>query len=253
MTPYYEHAGITIYHGDCREVLPALSPVDLVLTDLPYGVGLVAKTNDFRDSKFFDNGESLRASVLYQDDEAIIRQLVKEVMPVIFRLTDRCVLFSGIRLLYDYPRPASIGCVYVPNGAGRDPWGFGCFQPILYYGKDPYLATGQGSRPNSFSDNQPGEKFDHPCPKPLKWMNWLVTRASLEGEMILDPFTGTGTTLVAAKNLNRSAIGIEIEEKYCEIAAKRLSQEVFDFSTVNSGPECLRAGTQEPLARSGEA
>ena len=72
-------------------------------------------------------------------------------------------------------------------------------------------------------------KPDHPSPKPLVFMKWLINRLSEKKQIILDPFMGSGTTLVAAKELGRKAIGIEIEERYCEIAAKRLSQQVFDF------------------------
>ena len=69
----------------------------------------------------------------------------------------------------------------------------------------------------------------HPTQKPVRLMRELVGLFSSPGQVVLDPFMGSGTTLVAAKKLGRKAIGIEIEEKYCEIAAKRLSQEVFDF------------------------
>jgi site-specific DNA-methyltransferase (adenine-specific) len=99
----------------------------------------------------------------------------------------------------------------------------------LYYGKDPYLATGKGRRPNGFTWNNATEENGHPCPKPLPVIKWIVSRVSLEGETIIDPFMGSGTTLRAAKDLGRKAIGIEIEERYCEIAAKRMSQEVMNF------------------------
>ena len=230
MKPYYEHAGITIYHGDCRDILPELEPVDLVLTDPPYGVGLVTKTSDYRGSKNYDNGKSLLASVLYDDSADTIRPLIKSAIPLALALSDRAVIFPGTKMMFEYPVPAAIGAVFTPNGAGRSPWGFQCSHPILYYGKDPYLQDGKGSRPNGFRTEQPNmEKIDHPCPKPIAWMKWSIRRASRGGETVLDPFMGSGTTLVAAKDLGRRAIGIEIEERYCEIAAKRLSQEVLPF------------------------
>ena len=227
MKPYYQDDAVTIYHGDCREILPQLEPVDLVLTDPPYGVGLVTKTNDYRQSKYFDNGNSLKASVLYEDEPETVRNLIKETFPILLAISNRAFVFCGTRMMFSYPEPTAIGCVFMPNGAGLSPWGFQCMHPILFYGKDPFLADGKGGQPNSFRTEQPNlENYDHPCPKPLPWMKWAVWRASQEAETILDPFMGSGTTLRAAKDLGRKAIGIEIEEKYCEIAAKRMAQEV---------------------------
>jgi DNA modification methylase len=134
-------------------------------------------------------------------------------------------------MLFAYPEPASVGVVWTPAGGGRTAWGFQCSHPILYYGKDPYLVDGKGGRPNGFKDDQPGrEQLDHPCPKPLAWMRWAVNRASRPSETILDPFMGSGTTLRAAKDLGRRAIGIDLEERYCEIAATRMGQEVLDLA-----------------------
>ena len=114
---------------------------------------------------------------------------------------------------------------FVPAGAGRTVWGFETFHPILFYGADPYLASGLGSRPNGIAVNHWfSDKVDHPCPKPVAWMKWMVERTTLPGQSLIDPFMGTGTTLYAAKILGRKAIGIEIEEKYCEIAATRLAR-----------------------------
>ena len=229
MTPYYERNGITIYHGDCREILPTLDG-DVTITDPPYGVGLVTKTSDYRDSAAFDRGKSLQASVLYEDTPEQVRSLIGQIMPIVLNTTDRALVFSGARMMWAYPEPRSVGCVFSMAGAGLCSWGFQCMHPILFYGKDPYLADGLGSRPNSLKDDQPNrESFDHPCPKPIRWMRWAVGRASRVGETVLDPFMGSGTTLVAAKQLNRRAIGIEIEEKYCEIAVKRLQQDVMEF------------------------
>jgi site-specific DNA-methyltransferase (adenine-specific) len=217
--------GVTLYLGDCREILPSLGKVDAVVTDPPYGVGLETKTSDYRDSRYFDSGESLRASKLYRDDAVHVRGLIRDVVPIMLRLADRALIFSGPAMLWAYPEPASIGSVFTPNGAGRTAWGFQCTHPVLFYGKDPYLQDGRGGRPNSHRDEQPNtEKIDHPCPKPVAWMRWAIGRASRIGETILDPFMGSGTTGVAAVKLGRRFIGIEIEPKYFDIAYRRISE-----------------------------
>lgn len=213
----------TLYLGDCLAVLPTLEKVEAVVTDPPYGVRLTQKTSDYRHSSQFDHGASLRASRLYDDDPAQIAQLVRTFMPHILRVATRALIFCGASRLHDYPKPNGIGCVYTPSGAGRSPWGFQCCHPILYYGKDPFLQRGLGSRPNSFHTVQPNrEKIDHPCPKPIEWMLWAVKRASFEDETILDPFMGSGTTGVACVRLGRPFIGIEIERRYFDIACQRI-------------------------------
>jgi site-specific DNA-methyltransferase (adenine-specific) len=224
MRPYYEENGVTIYHGDARELVPLIR-ADVAITDPPFGVGLVKKTSDYRNSNQWDDGESMRASVLYRDDSAYVAELVRDVIPILLEQTDRAVVFSGTRMLWNYPEPAAVGCVYTSNGAGRGSWGFQCMHPVLFYGRDPFLVDGKGARPNSFATEQPNlERFDHPCPKPQSWLNWAVSRASRPGETIIDPFMGTGTTLVSASRFQRKAIGIDIEERYCEIAVNRLRQ-----------------------------
>jgi site-specific DNA-methyltransferase (adenine-specific) len=93
----------------------------------------------------------------------------------------------------------------------------------MLYGSAPGLE--KGAHPTVIKSSAVAETNGHPCPKPLRWMTWLVGLASRPGEKILDPFMGSGTTLRAAKDLARRAIGIELDERYCEIAAKRLAQE----------------------------
>lgn len=221
-----EHIGdATLYLGDCREILPTLGKVDAVVTDPPYGVGLTRKSNDFRDSRHFDGGDSSQASVVYSDEPEEVRALVSAAIPLALERAERAAITPGCRMMFDYPRPTAVGTIYVPNGAGRDPWGFGCNNPVLFYGKCPYLARGKGSRPNSFSENQPNlDKVDHPCPKPVSWMVWLVNRASLRDETVLDPFMGSGTTGVACAKLGRKFVGIEIEPAYFDIACRRIEQ-----------------------------
>ena len=211
--------------GDCREVLPGLGKVDAVVTDPPYGIGLTKKTSDFRDSRHFDGGESLRASTLYDDDPERVRALIRSVIPTALSLAQRGLIFTGPAMLWAYPEPASVGSVFTPNGAGRTAWGFQCTHPVLFYGKDPYLQDGLGGRPNSFRDEQPNaEKVDHPCPKPLAWMRWAVGRATRQGEAVLDPFMGSGTTGIACVKLGRKFTGIDIEPRYFDIACRRIEE-----------------------------
>lgn len=225
MTSPVTIGGCTLYLGDCREILPTLGKVDAVVTDPPYGIGLEKKTSDYRDSKFFDAGESLRASKTYDDRPEYIRDLVRDVIPVALALAERGLVFSGPAMIREYPEPASVGSVFTMAGAGRTAWGFQCTHPVLFYGKDPFLQDGLGGRPNSLKDDQPnGEKIDHPCPKPLAWMKWAVARASRSGETILDPFMGSGTTGVACQKLGRKFIGIEIEPKYFDLACRRIEE-----------------------------
>jgi site-specific DNA-methyltransferase (adenine-specific) len=104
----------------------------------------------------------------------------------------------------------------------------------MVYGTDPYLSNGMGRRPDvvsvasSFDADWHALKANgHPCPKPLgAWKAILLRVCPLEGSTVLDPFMGSGTTLRAAKDLSRQAIGIEMSERYCEVAANRLAQEV---------------------------
>jgi DNA modification methylase len=212
-----------LYLGDCLEVMPLLGKVDVVVTDPPYGIGLTKKTNDYRDSKFFDNGESLRASKTYRDNDQHIRALIRQTIPMALSIATRAVIFCGPAMLWEYPEPASLGTVFAVNGAGRTAWGFQCSHPVLFYGKDPFLQDGKGGRPNSIRDGQPNrEKINHPCPKPLSWMKWAVGRGSRIGETVLDPFMGSGTTGVACANMGRSFVGIEIDDGYFDIACQRI-------------------------------
>lgn len=215
----------TLYLGDCRDILPTLGPVDALITDPPYGIGLKRKTSDYRDSKHFDAGESLEASILYDDAPDEIRVLIGNVIPKALALATRALIFTGPAMLWAYPEPASLGSVFTLAGAGRTAWGFQCTHPVLFYGKDPFLQDGKGGRPNSLKDDQPNsEKIDHPCPKPLAWMKWAIARATRPGETVLDIFAGSGTTGVACALTDRAFIGIEREPSYFDIACRRIEE-----------------------------
>jgi hypothetical protein len=199
--PYYERDGIVIYHGDCRDILPTLGPVDLVLTDPPYGVGKAEW-----DDAFLLDWLPLAARVAGN---------ALAIMPGISNLLRLPETIDGL----EYKWTLS---VHVINAIVRGAVGFGNWIPCVVYVREggSIYTCNQDAGEIAIRGTMP----DHPCPKPYDAMRWLVQR--LPGDLILDPFMGSGTTLRAAKDLGRKAIGIEIEEKYCEIAVKRLAQEV---------------------------
>lgn len=204
MKPYYSDSACTIYHGDCREILPTLPKVDLVLTDPPYGVGLKYESHD--------------------DSRENYQQFINTAFDLIMGAADAVLITPGIRNVWLYPPAKWVICWFKPGSTSRnDTGGFNEWEPILLYGKRKFQ---QDVKRLPDCVNHSKESGDHPCPKPIRLFTWLVDNASKQMETILDPFMGSGTTLRAAKDLGRKAIGIEIEEKYCEIAAKRLAQEV---------------------------
>lgn len=206
--PFYERSGITIYHGDCRDILPQLADhsADLVLTDPPYGVGL-------------------QYTSAYQDDRDNYAEWLAQAFAEMVRVGALVMLTPGIRNLWLYPTPDWVLCWGKPGATGRsDLGGFNVWEPIVMYGKRRIYNDMKVIPFSGYAKEHPAA--NHPCPKPLELMRWLVSEGSDEGAVVLDPFMGSGTTLRAAKDLGRKAIGIEIEERYCEIAAKRLAQEV---------------------------
>lgn len=202
--PYYDHAWITIYHGDFREIVPHLTSVDLMLTDPPYANG--TKYGNYEDT--LDN----------------LRALIPPLMAI---RSKRKVITCGVGNIHLYPQPIWILAWHTPTSTASSPWGFSCWQPVLVYGKDPYLQNRLGRQPDFIkADNKLIIDKKHPCAKPLNFIKKLIKRVSINNsDVIIDPLMGVGTTLLAAKNLNRKAIGIELEEKYCERAALLLSQE----------------------------
>jgi DNA modification methylase len=118
----------------------------------------------------------------------------------------------------------------------------------LLYGVAPELE--KGAFPTSQLSTAKSAPMGHPCPKPLHWMTWAVQLGSRDGHLILDPFLGSGTTLVAAHQLGRRGIGIEISEAYCEIAAGRLdaAERGMTVGEVKAGQRMLfeRGGANSP-------
>ena len=236
MKPYYSHAGITIYHGDCREILPHLPPVDLVLTDPPYG-GL-SGGHHIPDGGTV--GRRLRPSVTLGDewgaslDWAPLAARVCRLGAMVFcsyhSLPETAMAFSSFRraaLATWHKRNAPPSGKNVPKFTEEYVWCFAKSPGLKWDVFDgtlidiPKLSTGCMASAERVTDDL--GQAAHPAQKPEAVLRWLLR---VGGDTILDPFMGSGTTLRAAKDLNRKAIGIEIEERYCEIAARRLAQEV---------------------------
>jgi DNA modification methylase len=279
--PYYADDLVTLYHGDCREILPRLSDdsADFVLTDPPYGVNKADWDQDFPTFWFDDaariapvlglmpgvwnfgvcpdqlgrlkyrwtlaahliNGRTRGAlgladwipCMVYMTDEApswcnrfadwcekqgITRKHLDQAAGTsnmggwwLSRLPHRCQVpaahqWRKIRALYEPP-------------AELDAWVFAA---------DPFSDAGSTSRAFRIG-REPMQK--HPCPKPLDITRWFLQRLPgyRLGRGVVDPFAGSGTTLRAAADLGMPAIGIEIDERYCELIARRFDQQCFDF------------------------
>jgi hypothetical protein len=220
MRPYYEQDGIVIYHGDCAELLPQISPTVLI-TDPPYGVELGSS-----DSRGGRHGLAKSQYASYEDTFDNFMMIVVPAINDALSRVIRGAVFAG-KHITRYAPPDALGGIYCPSAIGRGRWGFTQFFPVLLYGYCPTLHL--GARHTVLYSTEVSEQNGHPCPKPIGWMHWLVNLVSQPNDVLVDPFMGSGTTLVAAKRFGRKAIGIELEEKYCEIAAKRLAQGALDL------------------------
>lgn len=218
MKPYYEHAGITIYHGDCLEILPTLDLLgQTIVTDPVWPNASVPLAG-------CDDPEGLLRSALASCESSarLAIHLGCDSDPRVLRAVDSVWPFFRVASL-EIVRVGYKGRVLMTGD-------------IAYlFGVPPPSRSGAHVIPGKCVDaDSSGKQSDHPCPRKLKHAQWLVRWWSAPGDTIVDPFMGSGTTLVAAHDLGHQAIGIEIEERYCEMAAKRLSQEVFDFSEASA-------------------
>ena len=231
--PYYEDDWATIYHGDCREILPSLV-ADTTITDPPYGTGY------------------------YGTDTSVLTPDLLKCLPTpaaIFgwpeRLVDLCVAGSVT--------PDEWVTWWPTNGRNRGMNRHGLWREVecvAVFGKCEWSRLRQprartttplpGPRRVDCDETEPARMGDvwcdespnlnpnqpprlHPNEKPVPVVSRLVEAMSNPGQVVFDPFMGSGTTLRAAKDLGRRGIGVEIEERYCEVAAKRLAQEVLDL------------------------
>lgn len=215
ISPFYEDDAVTIYHGDCCQVLPFLGRFDLLLTDPPYGIGESSRKVQGRQRS---KGGASTALADQRDYGAFgwDREPVEEWTLAMARsLCDKQIIFGGN--YYALP-PCKGPLVWDKenNGDfadGEMAWNnLGCALRIKRHLWNGMLRKG-------------GEDREHPTQKPLEVIKWAL---SLAGDVttILDPFAGSGTTGRAAKDVGKHAVLIEREERYCEIAANRMSQQV---------------------------
>lgn len=214
MEPYYQDDAVTIFHGDCREILPSIAPVDLLLTDPPYGMAYKPLRGSDGSKRWVDgvtgDGEPF-------DPSHLLRY-------------ERVILFGAN--WYAPALPASGGWLVwdkTPKGF-KD--GFAASHAELAWtnlsGSVLKFALQWGGEARN------GEGHYHPTQKPVALMRWILERFGKPEWVTVDPYMGSGPVLLAAKELGRRAIGIEIEERYCEVAARRMGQEVLDLARIGA-------------------
>lgn len=218
ITPYYQDDHTTIYNSDCAEILADLDTVDLLLTDPPYGIGEAAGKNKSR--------SKLATAKDYGVSDWDNQRAGDSVILLAMGLSRESIIFGG-NYYSDILNPSACWLVWDKDNSGD----FADCE--LAWTSLPGAARRLKYTWNGMIKQQPEERW-HPTQKPLSVMRWCIEQADHKTkktqEIILDPFMGSGTTLVAAKALGRKAIGIEREQKYCDVAIKRLRQETI-FST----------------------
>lgn len=193
MKPYYQDSAVTIYHGDCQEILPNVGAVDLVLTDPPYP--------DYLSEQYAYSPDSVRLLETIRCRQFVFWTAKQEFL----------MDYTAIHI---WDKKTGCGSEYerIFERNGQRNW-----KVFRRYLINSIVAA-----------NYQNDAFTgHPSQKPLRLLKDILLLD--DGHLVLDPFMGSGTTLRAAKDLGRKAIGIEIEERYAEIAAKRMAQEVMSF------------------------
>ena len=216
MKPYYEDDFVPLYHGDCLEHTQWLE-ADVLVTDPPYGMAYKSgmdrgNRTEWHDKINGDESPELRDNALKLWDEnkaAIVFGTWRVPRP---ENTKQLVI-------WDKSPCGFMGDINIPFGPTHE--------DIYLIGRNGWTGTREPSVINAqmlMSGNK--ERPNHPTPKPIGLMEKLVSKTL---GVVADPFAGSGATLIAARNLGRKAVGVELEEKYCEIIAKRLSQQAFNF------------------------
>ena len=210
--PYYADDTVTLYHGDCREIAEWLA-ADVLVTDPPYGIGWKRSANHSRGSAAHagiqgDADTSTRDSVLtmWGTRPAVVFGSFYAPQP------------AHLRHVLVYRKPPDSGVVGSTTGYRRD------VEPVYLTGPWPARPVARSSviASNAQGIGHLASRYGHPHAKPVDLLETLI--AACPPGVIADPFAGSGSTLIAARNQGRQAIGVEFEERYCETIAKRLDQ-----------------------------
>ena len=232
MTPYYQDEAVTIYHGDCREIVPELGRFDLLLTDPPYGMRL--NTDNSRFSGGTKGNMAKRGNGI---GTGIGKPILGDDKPFdpgfMLGVARRSIIWGWNHMAERLPCGACL--VWIK----RNDSAFGTFlsdAEVAWYSH----GCGVFCR-RDLSNNAIANERQHPTQKPLALMKWCIELAG-DVQTILDPFAGSGTTGRAAKDLGRKCVLIEREERYCEIAANRMRQEVLPMFAPPPKPEQEQRG-----------
>ena len=214
-TPYYERDGIVIYNADCRDVLPLLPKPDLVLTDPPYGIGWSRGIHAARNSKphtgiLNDHDTTVR-------DEAL--SLLAGIPAIVFG-SFYAPFPNDVKQVLTWKKPDDSGVVGSTTGYRRD------VEPVFLVGPWPIQFVKWSSLLTSYTGSMAHitSQTGHPHTKPLGLIRTLLER-SPDG-VVYDPFGGSMTTLVAARDCGRQAVACELDEEHCERGVRRLQQSV---------------------------
>jgi hypothetical protein len=202
-------------------VLAGVRP-QLCLTDPPYGIG-----------EAYDR---------ITDTKGDLVELVSKFLPLVRQRCEVVLLTPGNANQRIYPAPDWTLAWFTPAGVGSSVWGYSCWQPIMAFGRDPYLKRGRGRRPDALilpgapalsdepvllpdaivATESADNKLAHPCPKPVKvWSHFMKRGSAQVDDHVLDPFSGSGTTIIAAEITGRTAHAVELSPAYVDVALRR--------------------------------
>jgi site-specific DNA-methyltransferase (adenine-specific) len=221
MTPYYEDDHCQIYHGDCRDIIPTLS-FDVVVTDPPYGIDANTDYTRLEGSKPFATGIKeigKKHNPVHGDDEPFDPAMFGDTPAAMFGVNHYAARVPESCTWHVWDKREELASNMLADAEmWATTWGSGPTRIFRHKWLGYFRPKGRK-----------GDGFDHPTAKPLALMRYIIGEPRTPPGVILDPYMGSGTTLRAAKDLGRKSIGIELEEKYCEVAVARLAQEVLDF------------------------